>query len=629
MEHRRWWEAGGPSLEDEQAWFEEAGLEFELDRELLARSEVAVFRGVLRLGGRVTPATVNYSPAYAAGANPVVVAPELRLGRHQTTGGTLCLDHPRPYAVEPMCGAEAVERAQELWRMWESDRERLAVVEADVPDPRSIHYPYESDSAVVFADADVTGSRAGFLRLDAAQLTPLRAAVTEVRATVPAVSTHAPGRLVATFAGDAELRCPWRRLGVAPPLRGRELSRWLVDDQGDLVVAQLRYAREMVKLGAPPDLPALIAFVYPDEGPGRGQVHDAWLLIAIDARGRLTLPRAFHLRREDRWLRQPQLEPLGGKRVSIVGLGSLGSPIADLLAKAGIGGLHYVDYDMLGVGNRVRHQLDLGDLGRAKADAMQARTARVDPWAECSVHDGPLGEAFGGSLAAAGQHVDDLLVSDLARSDLIVNASADPVAGTYLSRIAVETGTPVLHAWVTAGAWGARLLVQRPGQSGCWDCLARAQADGDGDGRVPPVRSDPAVSEVAERGCADATFTGPGFELAAAAAAATRVAVQALLEEDGGYPRPHFDLLTLGFRSASSAAPESRATRLRPHDRCPTCSTSGPMSSGPLGSPCSEGVEIDTGDERSRECSATPRRSAGSRSTTSAGQRSSTARRSG
>jgi molybdopterin/thiamine biosynthesis adenylyltransferase len=456
--------------------------------------------------------------------------------------------------------------------MWESDRERLAIVEADIPDPRSIHYSYEAGSVVVFADADVAGSRAGFLRLDATELAPLRAAVTEVRATVPAVSAHAPGRVVATFAGDTELRCPWRRLREAPPLRDRELARWLVDEHDELVLAQLRYAREMVKLGAPPDLPALIAFVYPDEGPERGQVHDAWLLVAIDPRGRLTLPRVFHLRREDRWLRQPQLEPLGGKRVSIVGLGSLGSPIADLLAKAGIGGLHYVDYDTLGVGNRVRHQLDLGDLGRGKADAMEARTARVDPWVDCRVHDGPLGEVFGGSLAAAGQHVDDLLVGDLARSDLIVNASADPVAGAYLSRIACETGTPVVHAWVSAGAWGARLLVQRPGESGCWDCLALTQADRND--RVPPVSSDPEASEVAERGCADATFTGPGFEIAAAAAAAARVVVQVLLEEAGGYPRPHFDLLTLGFRSTSSAEPESHATRLTPHPRCPTCSTS-------------------------------------------------------
>src|SRR5690606_20010045 len=127
-----------------------------------------------------------------------------------------------------------------------------------------------------------------------------------------------------------------------------------------------------------------------------------------------------------------------------------------------------------------------------------------------------------------------LLVSDLARSDLIVNASADPVVGAYLSRIAWETDTPVLHAWVSAGAWGARLLVQRPGKSGCWDCLALAQTDGDG--QVPVVRSDPEVTEVAERGCADATFTGPGFEIAAAAAAAARVAVQVLLEDDGGYP---------------------------------------------------------------------------------------------
>lgn len=575
MPRMRWWETPGRSVEAEAAWFREEGLEFELDEQLFHEKEVVVFRGVLRLGERTTPASVHYPPAYAAGAHPVVVAPELRLGRHRAPDGTLCLDHPVLGETAPMYGAEAAARARRLWELWETDREQLHREEADAPDPRANYYAYAPDSAVTLIDVDVSGLESGFFRLAALQFAPLRAGVTEVRATTPTAAAMSPGPGIDSFAGPLEVNGAWRRVDSAPPFSLSELLAYVATHHRAWVDEQVRFAKAWGDANKRPDTPAVIGFVYPDEGPGRGETHDAWLFVVINVRdGTAHIPHAFHLRADERWLRQPQLQPLQTKRAAIVGVGALGSPLADLLAKAGVGASFYLDSDIVTIGNRVRHQLDLSDLGRAKVQGMAHRALRVNPWGNVEIQGSRVGAALTGPHASVAQEHDDRIVAELAECDLIINATANSTTGSYLSTIAHETGTTVLHTWVSAGAWGARVLIQRPGVSGCWDCLALAQSAPERlseDVVVPPVPSDPDVQEVAERGCGEATFTGPGFELEAAATAAARVAVQLLLAEDGGYPAADFDLLTLGFRDADSAVPTVVATRLPMHPDCEIC----------------------------------------------------------
>jgi hypothetical protein len=161
---RRWWDDPDFSIEAEAAWFDDAGLEFSLDRDLLEHSQVVVFRGDLRLRERTTPATIVYPPNYHLGGHPLALAPELDLGRHQGPDGSLCLDHPVLGVTAPMCGAEAAERAQELWRLVEEDPERLHEVEADAPDPRWNYYECADGSGVILVDVDVGTAESAFSR---------------------------------------------------------------------------------------------------------------------------------------------------------------------------------------------------------------------------------------------------------------------------------------------------------------------------------------------------------------------------------------------------------------------------------------------------------------------------------
>ncbi len=574
MSARRWWAGGERSIEAEAEWFKQDGLEFSLDDALFHASEVVVFRGELRLGARRCTASVIYPPSYGADGHPSVVAADLPVGRHRSPDGHLCLDHPVFGKTQPMCGAEAVARAERLWDLWENNREMLRAEEADAPDPAANYFPYQPDSAVTMIDAEIADAQRGYFELAAQTSDPLRGAVTSVRVTHPGPAEILPPAAIRVLAGPVELTGAWMRIPERPPFSMPELLAWVEEHHRAFLDRQVKYAAEQAKATGRPDTPALAAFVFPDEGPGRGETHDAWLFMAIDPdTGRWHLARSFHLRADERWLRQPQLSGLASKYVVLVGAGALGSQIAGMLARAGIGRLLLLDYDIVTHGNRVRHELDLTDVGRAKVIALAARVSAINPWSEVSVSHYRLGGASSGVLESASQRHEDDVFAELQQADLIVNASADAVTGRYVSGLGIDADTTVLHAWVTAGAWGARLLIQHPGQSGCWNCLALFQnepPDGE-EPLVPPVSSDPEVVEVSERGCADPSFTGPGFELTAAASAASRIAVQLLLQDVGGYPPADFDLATFNFRDELRAVPSAEYSRLAVHPKCAFC----------------------------------------------------------
>lgn len=560
-------------MEGQVEAFRRAGLEFRLLEELLHEAEIVAFRGRLRLEGseRRTAAIVIYPPGFHLGEHPTVIAPNLDVGRHRTPHGELCLDHAAPGAREPMSGAEAVLRAERLWWLWENDRKQLEAEEADVPEPWAAYIHHEPDSAVALADLDIpANAQSGVVELRLSSLQPLRGAVRTVRVLKPSIARVDGGAAVQVLGGDLELSGPWRRLTKRPPLCDAQgACDWVLLQHGGM----LRDAALELR-GTDPDTPYLLAFVYPDEGPGRNETHDAWLFVAIRQSGRFELPRPFAIERADSWQRQPEMAELEGKRAAIVGLGALGSQIASLLARSGVGSFTLIDSDLFMPGNHVRHDLDLSAIGQDKVGALRERILRLSPWARVDAYASRLGTLAVDSPFSGLQRVHDALADRLGSADLIVNATAETSAGSCISATAAEASTPALHVWVSAGAWGGRILVQSAGKSACSDCIGVWQ----GERTAPPPEPVPALSQeprtraAQELGCADATFTGAGFELASAAAAAARIATQELLQGEG-YPPRTFDLATLTFRDRSRALPAATYTSLPPHPGCDTCRT--------------------------------------------------------
>lgn len=65
--------------------------------------------------------------------------------------------------------------------------------------------------------------------------------------------------------------------------------------------------------------------------------------------------------------------------ILLIGAGSLGSQVAEALARCGIKRIEIQDADLLTAGNLCRHALDMSDLGRFKAEALADRLNRLQP----------------------------------------------------------------------------------------------------------------------------------------------------------------------------------------------------------------------------------------------------------
>ena len=147
---------------------------------------------------------------------------------------------------------------------------------------------------------------------------------------------------------------------------------------------------------------------------------------------------------------------LGGLTVAIVGIGSLGSKLAVSLARAGVLRFVLVDDDVLAPQNLVRNELDWLSVGFEKVDAIAHKIRLVAPSAEVLTV----------SVQVAGQEnpqVAAMVTDRLASCDLVIDATADPVA--FLALASVCKRSKVTMAWgeVFGGGIGALMARSRPG----------------------------------------------------------------------------------------------------------------------------------------------------------------------
>ena len=151
---------------------------------------------------------------------------------------------------------------------------------------------------------------------------------------------------------------------------------------------------------------------------------------------------------------------LKGANVMIVGCGSLGSSVAELLARAGVGRLTLMDGEMLDWTNISRHALGADYVGKPKASALKRRLATAFPHLQdIEAIDRPLTTATADSLAGrnliittTGRWAVDSLVNAFQR-----NGNAGAVLYTWL-----EPHVAAAHA-VTIPPGGACLRCHMTG----------------------------------------------------------------------------------------------------------------------------------------------------------------------
>lgn len=276
---------------------------------------------------------------------------------------------------------------------------------------------------------------------------PPQAALRRLAAGVPLLDLRSPGEQASGMAEGARA-VPLGELLAAP-------GRWL-DDAGQ--EALLLCASGRRTLAAATELRARGYRRVSSVAGGMAQWRAAGLPLAAAPEP------AAYLERHARQMLLPEVGLAGQRRlraarVSLLGAGGLGSPVALYLAAAGIGTLRLIDDDRVERSNLHRQVLHgEADLGRPKVESAAARLAALAPELRLEPRACRLDASNAREL--------------LAGSDLVVDG-ADSFATRYLVNDAcVALGIPLVHGAVerfrgqVAVFWPAR----HP-QAGCYRCL--------------------------------------------------------------------------------------------------------------------------------------------------------------
>lgn len=205
-----------------------------------------------------------------------------------------------------------------------------------------------------------------------------------------------------------------------------------------------------------------------------------------------------------------------GKHVTIVGVGAIGSAVAEQLTRAGVGALTLIDYELLRPGNCVRHIAPRSLVGLPKVDA----TARI--LEGLTVVHGKITTRRDGVIGFAEA------CKECEESDLVVDATGNNATSLALLDAAAATGTPVVC--VALVQEGRVIRVDRA------PLLA-------GEQWAPPAAL-PIVTQLTARegGCGSPVSLTPPWAVVKAASEATRRAIDLLMDR----PAPPSCLEVLG-----------------------------------------------------------------------------------
>jgi hypothetical protein len=226
------------------------------------------------------------------------------------------------------------------------------------------------------------------------------------------------------------------------------------------------------------------------------------------------------------------------KRVTVIGLGSVGSKLAESLVRAGVMRLGLVDGDVMLPGNLERHTLDWRDVGFRKAHAVRRRLLNIRPGLDVWVFAENLNWQRSTRRHAT-------LIEILVKSDLIVDATGDVPTSLFLGAIASESNVPFVSVEVLEGGIGCIIARAVPGRDGSYGqgragllafCELQAVA--------PPTSGTRPYEALAEEG---AVVVADDAAVSVAAGHAARTAIDVLQgADDEGSPA----WLLIGLRRA-------------------------------------------------------------------------------
>ena len=191
------------------------------------------------------------------------------------------------------------------------------------------------------------------------------------------------------------------------------------------------------------------------------------------------------IRIDDRYLAQrniPKSKTLAGKRIALVGCGTIGGYLSDMLVKAGAGScggkLTLVDCEALLPQNIGRHRLGFPHLLSNKAEAMAEELKRLSPGAEVDAL--PV----------------DARQAQLGKIDLLIDATGEESLGHWLCGRYSPPTSSMLSVWIEGPGTAVRALLRVSASTACYRCLWHSDRRGQ-------LRStaDPLPTILAGHGC--------------------------------------------------------------------------------------------------------------------------------
>jgi molybdopterin/thiamine biosynthesis adenylyltransferase len=165
------------------------------------------------------------------------------------------------------------------------------------------------------------------------------------------------------------------------------------------------------------------------------------------------------VRIDDRYMAQrnvPGMQTLAGKRLVLVGCGTIGGYLAEMLIKAGAGTsggqLTLVDFDHLYPQNIGRHRLGFPSLFSNKAIGMAEELKRLAPGA--NIRALPV----------------DVKRSQLGEIDLLIDSTGEESLGHWLCERYLGT-TSMLSVWIEGPGIAVRALLHTKKTGACYRCL--------------------------------------------------------------------------------------------------------------------------------------------------------------
>jgi integrative and conjugative element protein (TIGR02256 family) len=215
-------------------------------------------------------------------------------------------------------------------------------------------------------------------------------------------------------------------------------------------------------------------------------------------------------------------ETLENVSILVIGLGAVGSDVAECLVKAGVGHLILVDHDVMHAGNVVRHNIDLRGIGASKVDAVRRRLLAINPFASVD------------SIAESGTSDLSLLTRRLRSCDLAISTIADESVEMVINEAAVRVGTAAIYGRALRGGTVARVFRVRPRLDACKYCLAVIRTRGLGSSSnvgqddIEWIDIPEAKHEVITYECGNPVLAGSAVDLRFVAALTTRCALDYL-----------------------------------------------------------------------------------------------------